>query len=75
VAERYDMIIADSGAGGGTLAHTLASSGKRIRRPRRRRASCLDATNDAEANGPYHEFRKILNHFGMAAHHVRGKNF
>ena len=33
------------------------------------------ATNDAEANGLYHEFRKILNHFGMAAHHVRGKNF
>ena len=28
--ERYDVIIVGSGAGGGTLAHTLASSGKRI---------------------------------------------
>ena len=26
----YDVIIVGSGAGGGTLAHTLASSGKRI---------------------------------------------
>src|SRR5437879_3187754 len=30
VAERYDVIIIGSGAGGGTLAHTLAPSGKRI---------------------------------------------
>jgi choline dehydrogenase-like flavoprotein len=30
VAENYDVIIVGSGAGGGTLAHTLASSGKRI---------------------------------------------
>jgi choline dehydrogenase-like flavoprotein len=30
VAERYDVIIVGSGAGGGTLAHTLAQSGKRI---------------------------------------------
>ena len=30
VAEHYDVIIVGSGAGGGTLAHTLASSGKRI---------------------------------------------
>ncbi|MGO9873480.1 MAG: GMC oxidoreductase [Acidimicrobiia bacterium] len=28
--ERYDVIIIGSGAGGGTLAHTLAPSGKRI---------------------------------------------
>jgi choline dehydrogenase-like flavoprotein len=30
VAENYDVIIVGSGAGGGTLAHTLAPSGKRI---------------------------------------------
>jgi choline dehydrogenase-like flavoprotein len=33
------------------------------------------ATNDAEADGLYHELRKILNHVGMAAHHVLDKNF
>ena len=30
VTERYDVIIIGTGAGGGTLAHTLASSGKKI---------------------------------------------
>jgi len=30
VTERCDVIIVGSGAGGGTLAHTLAPSGKRI---------------------------------------------
>jgi choline dehydrogenase-like flavoprotein len=30
VTERYDVIVVGSGAGGGTLAHTLAPSGKRI---------------------------------------------
>src|SRR5215468_533231 len=30
MAEHYDVIIIGSGAGGGTLAHTLASSGKRV---------------------------------------------
>jgi choline dehydrogenase-like flavoprotein len=30
MAERYDVIIIGSGAGGGTLAHRLAPSGKRI---------------------------------------------
>jgi choline dehydrogenase-like flavoprotein len=30
VTEHYDIIIIGSGAGGGTLAHTMASSGKRI---------------------------------------------
>ena len=30
VAEHYDVIIIGTGAGGGTLAHTLAPSGKRI---------------------------------------------
>jgi choline dehydrogenase-like flavoprotein len=29
--ERFDVIIIGTGAGGGTLAHTLAPSGKRIR--------------------------------------------
>ncbi len=29
-ADRYDVIIIGSGAGGGTLAHRLAPSGKRI---------------------------------------------
>ena len=33
------------------------------------------ATNDAEASGLYHELRKILNHIGMASHHVLDKNF
>jgi len=30
VAEHFDVIIVGTGAGGGTLAHTLAPSGKRI---------------------------------------------
>jgi choline dehydrogenase-like flavoprotein len=30
VAEKYDVIVIGSGAGGGTLAHTLAESGRRI---------------------------------------------
>jgi choline dehydrogenase-like flavoprotein len=30
VSEHYDVIIVGTGAGGGTLAHTLAPSGKRI---------------------------------------------
>ena len=30
MAERYDVIVIGSGAGGGTLAHTLAPSGKKI---------------------------------------------
>ncbi len=30
VTEHYDVIIVGSGAGGGTLAHTLAPSGKQI---------------------------------------------
>jgi choline dehydrogenase-like flavoprotein len=30
MADHYDVIIVGSGAGGGTLAHTLAASGKRI---------------------------------------------
>ena len=29
MAEHYDVIIVGTGAGGGTLAHTLAPSGKR----------------------------------------------
>jgi choline dehydrogenase-like flavoprotein len=32
-------------------------------------------TNDTEASGLYHELRKLLNHVGMAAHHVLSKNF
>lgn len=30
MAEQYDVIIIGTGAGGGTLAHTLAPSGKRV---------------------------------------------
>ena len=30
MVEHYDVIIVGTGAGGGTLAHTLAPSGKRI---------------------------------------------
>lgn len=30
VAESYELIIVGSGAGGGTLAHTVAPSGNRI---------------------------------------------
>jgi choline dehydrogenase-like flavoprotein len=33
------------------------------------------ATNDAEATGLYQELKKILNHIGMADHHVLDKNF
>ena len=30
MSERYDVIIVGTGAGGGTLAHTIAASGKNI---------------------------------------------
>ena len=30
MTEHYDVIIVGTGAGGGTMAHTLAPSGKRI---------------------------------------------
>jgi len=33
------------------------------------------SNNDREADGLYHELRKILNHIGMAQHHVLDKNF
>jgi choline dehydrogenase-like flavoprotein len=33
------------------------------------------ATNDEEAGGLYRELRTILNHVGLAAHHVLRKNF
>jgi choline dehydrogenase-like flavoprotein len=33
------------------------------------------STNDVEADGLYAEFRKVLNHIGMASHHVLRKNF
>ena len=29
-AEHYDLIVIGTGAGGGTLAHTVAPSGKRV---------------------------------------------
>ncbi len=34
-----------------------------------------EATNNAEADGLYRELRTILNHVGMADHHVLSKNF
>ncbi len=33
------------------------------------------ATNDGEADGLYHELQSVLNHVGMAEHHVLDKNF
>jgi choline dehydrogenase-like flavoprotein len=154
VTEHYDVIIVGSGAGGGTLAHTLAPSGKRILLLERgdflpRETDNWDPgsvfvdgkyisadtwydadgkpfqpqvhyfvggatkmevarhavdfwlttedlplpdnrvtvdrdgrvhlayrpSNDAEAKGLYHELRKLLNHVGMADHHVLDKNF
>jgi choline dehydrogenase-like flavoprotein len=33
------------------------------------------STNDEEASRLYHELKEILNHTGMAQHHVLGKNF
>ena len=33
------------------------------------------STNDKEAEGLYEELKKILNHVGMAQHHVLDKNF
>ena len=33
------------------------------------------SNNDGEADRLYHELRKILNHIGMAQHHVLDKNF
>ncbi len=32
-------------------------------------------TNDEEATGLYHELKKVLNHVGLADHHVLDKNF
>jgi choline dehydrogenase-like flavoprotein len=32
-------------------------------------------TNEEESTGLYHELRKILNHIGLASHHVLDKNF
>jgi choline dehydrogenase-like flavoprotein len=32
-------------------------------------------TNDGEADGLYHELQKVLNHLGLAEHHVLDKNF
>jgi len=36
---------------------------------------CYKQTNDAEAGGLYEQLREILNHVGLAAHHVLDKNF
>jgi choline dehydrogenase-like flavoprotein len=33
------------------------------------------SSNDDEADRLYHELKKLLNHVGMAEHHVLGKNF
>jgi choline dehydrogenase-like flavoprotein len=33
------------------------------------------STNDREADGLYGELKKLLNHIGVAGHHVLGKNF
>jgi choline dehydrogenase-like flavoprotein len=33
------------------------------------------SSNDEEADRLYHELKKLLNHVGMAQHHVLGKNF
>ena len=33
------------------------------------------SNNDEEADRLYHELKKVLNHIGMAEHHVLGKNF
>src|SRR4051794_15083837 len=33
------------------------------------------STNDDEAEHLYHELKKLLNHIGVAQHHVLGKNF
>jgi choline dehydrogenase-like flavoprotein len=30
VSEKFDVIVIGTGAGGGTLAHTIAQAGKRI---------------------------------------------
>ncbi len=39
----------------------------------RLRPACRQ-TNDAEADGLYAELRKIINHVGLAAHHLLQKN-
>jgi hypothetical protein len=33
------------------------------------------STNDREAEGLYEELKKVLNHVGLAQHHVLDKNF
>ena len=37
--------------------------------------SPISSSNDAEAARLYDELRKMLNHVGMAKHHVLGKSF
>jgi flavin-dependent dehydrogenase len=88
VTEHYDVIIPGSGVGGGTLAHTLASSGN-IQMCGKSNAEAMKgeepklAPHWSLADVARHavdfwlttELRKILNHVGMAEHHVLDKNF
>lgn len=69
VSDEYDVVVIGTGAGGGTIANTLAPSGKRI--------LVLERGNflnrELENWDPGEVF--VLNHVGLADHHVLRKNF
>jgi choline dehydrogenase-like flavoprotein len=70
VTEHYDAIIVGSGAGGGTLAHTLARSGKRILLGNIQ----MCGKSNAEAMKGEEPKLTMLAPLGMAEHHVLDEN-
>ena len=64
---------------GGLLAHHRRPAGARANRVTTDGDGTIHlaykSTNDQEADRLYEELKKILNHTGMAEHHVLGKNF
>ena len=72
--------LADVAAARGRLLahHRGPADAREPRDARRPTATCssrTQATNDDEADRLYHELKKILNHIGLAEHHVLDKNF
>jgi choline dehydrogenase-like flavoprotein len=79
VSEHYDVIIVGTGAGGGTLAHTLAPSGKRILLLERGDFLPREMDNwnpgSVFVDGKYISADTWYDAVGMAQHHVLDKNF
>jgi choline dehydrogenase-like flavoprotein len=72
----YDVIVIGSGAGGGTLVHRLAPSGKRILVLERTLDRDGDVrlaykqTNHEPAKRLYHKLKEMLAHCGMHPDHL-----